>query len=145
MMEEEMPRPCSRDLRERVVRCVERGLSRRAAAALFEVSPSSAVKWVQQYRATGRLEAKPMGAPRRSKLDAHEALLLQLIEERPDMTLSEMGARLGESGVKVTIDTISRFFKRRGITSKKNRARQRARARGRRPGTGAVAAGAGQA
>ena len=39
-----MTRPYSVDLRERVVRAVEAGLSRRAAARRFEVSVSFVVK-----------------------------------------------------------------------------------------------------
>ena len=140
-----MPSPYSTDLRKRVVRAVERGVSRRAAARMFEVSASSAVKWMQRHRATGSVASKPMGAPHRSKLDAHEALLLQLIEERPDITLGEIQVRLGERGVKAAIDTIWRFFERRSITLKKNRARQRTRARGRGPSARAVAAEAEQA
>src|SRR5207247_1397769 len=39
-----MPKPCSLDLRERVLATVEAGASRREAAERFEVSPSSAIK-----------------------------------------------------------------------------------------------------
>ena len=42
-----MARPYSVDLRERVVRAVEGGASRRAAAAKFEVSISFVVKLMQ--------------------------------------------------------------------------------------------------
>ena len=123
-----MPRPYSMDLRERVVGAVEAGMSRRAAARLFDVSESAAVKWSQRLRATGSVAPSPMGAPRGSKLDVHEALLLALLEERRDITLAELQARLGESG-----------------SFKKNRARQRAGASRRRPGSGPVAATTGPA
>ena len=42
-----MPRPCSLDLRMRVLREVEAGASRREAAECVEVSASSAIKWMQ--------------------------------------------------------------------------------------------------
>src|SRR6476619_2646328 len=48
-----MPKPCSLELRERVVDAVESGASRREAADWFEVSPSSAIKWMQRRQATG--------------------------------------------------------------------------------------------
>jgi transposase len=64
-----MPKPYSQDLRERVVRTVEAGVSCREAAAIFEVSPSSAIKWVARWRRTGSVAAKPMGG-KRSPLDA---------------------------------------------------------------------------
>ena len=43
-----MPKPCSLELRERVVDAVESGASRREAADWFDVSPSSAIKWMQR-------------------------------------------------------------------------------------------------
>ena len=50
-----MPKPCSLELRERVVDAVESGASRREAAEWFEVSPSSAIKWMQRRQATGSI------------------------------------------------------------------------------------------
>jgi transposase len=50
-----MPRPCSLELRERVVDAVESGASRREAAEWFDVSASSAIKWMQRRRATGSI------------------------------------------------------------------------------------------
>jgi putative transposase len=43
-----MARPYSADLRERVVRAVEGGASRRATAAKFEDSPSFVIKLMQR-------------------------------------------------------------------------------------------------
>jgi hypothetical protein len=45
-----MTAPLSNDLRARVVRAIEGGLSRRAAAAKFDVSIASAVRWYQRYK-----------------------------------------------------------------------------------------------
>ena len=53
-------------LRIRVIRAVEGGMSRTAAAKRFGVSPASAVRWMQSYRQTGRTQAKPCGGDRRS-------------------------------------------------------------------------------
>jgi transposase len=50
-----MPKPCSLELRGRVVDAVESGASRREAADWFEVSPSSAIKWMQRRQATGSI------------------------------------------------------------------------------------------
>ena len=57
-----MPKPCSLELCERVVDAVESGASRREAADWFDVSPSSAIKWMQRRQATGSIAAKPSGA-----------------------------------------------------------------------------------
>jgi len=43
-----MPKAYSGDLRELVIEAVETGASRREAAERFEVSVSSAVKWLQR-------------------------------------------------------------------------------------------------
>jgi transposase len=56
-----MPKPYSDDLRERVIAAVEAGVSRREAAESFNLSPSSAVKWLQRWRDTGSAKAKPSG------------------------------------------------------------------------------------
>jgi hypothetical protein len=47
-----MPKPCSDDLRERVIEAVETGASRREAAESFNLSASPAVKWLQRWRDT---------------------------------------------------------------------------------------------
>jgi transposase len=67
-----MPKPCSLELRERVVDAVESGASRREAAEWFDVSPSSAVKWMQRRQATGSVAPKPGGGSI-SPLEAHAA------------------------------------------------------------------------
>ena len=49
-----MGKPCSMDLRKRVVGTVEQeGMSRRQAAARFGIAPSVAIKWLERYRRTG--------------------------------------------------------------------------------------------
>ena len=53
--------------------------------------------------------------------------MLALVDETPDMTLSEIATHLeDEHGVRVSQSTVWRFFHRRGITFKNNGARQRA-------------------
>ena len=49
-----MPKPCSLELRERVVDAILLGASRREAAEWFEVSPSSEIKWMQRRQAICR-------------------------------------------------------------------------------------------
>jgi hypothetical protein len=54
-----MARPYSVDLRERLVRAVEGGASRRAAAAQFEISISFVVKLMQRWHQRGTDPAGP--------------------------------------------------------------------------------------
>ena len=123
-----MARPYSEDLRERVVRAVEGGLSRRRAAAVFEVGIATVIAWVRVWRESGRLSAKPMGGDHSSRLRDERDWLLQRIEEAPDLTLEELRAELAGRGKRVGYGTVWRFFAAEGISFKKNRARQRARA-----------------
>ena len=74
-----MPAAYSTDIRGRVIASVESGSSRREAAEEFDVSPSSAIKWVATYRTTGSWAAKPRGGST-SPLEKHANFLLTLIE-----------------------------------------------------------------
>ena len=113
----------SADLRGRVLDAVEAGSSVRRAAARFGVGVSTAIRWTRRWRETGERTARKQGHPIRSKLDAHNAYLLGLIEQTVDITLDEMRHRLAEErGVRVGYGTLWRFFDRRRITVKKRRA-----------------------
>ena len=89
-----MPKPYSLDLRERVVRFVEAGHSRHAAAAHFGVSVSFVVKLMKNYQKTESLAPKPSGGRRHSKLDPHRAFLLARVAEKDDITMPELAAEL---------------------------------------------------
>ncbi len=124
-----MPRSYSTDLRVRVIRAISDGLSRRRAASRFGIGVSTAVKWYRRYRETGEVAARKQGQPGGSKLDAHEAFILALVRERPDISLAEIAAHLADKqAVSACPATVWYFLDRRGISFKKNRARRRARA-----------------
>ena len=53
--------PYPRELRVRVIEFVEAGGSRRDAAEHFQVSASSAIRWLQRFREDGRSEPIPRG------------------------------------------------------------------------------------
>ena len=133
-----MPKSYSEDLRERVVQVVEAGATRQAAAARFRVSASSAIRWVQRWRASGEIAAKPRGGSA-SPLEDHEAVLLGLASEQPDLTLDELCAVLKERQITTSRVSIWRFFSRHGLSFKKNSARQRAGTPGCRRGARALA------
>jgi transposase len=123
-----MVKSLSDDLRVRVVEAVEAGSSRRQAAARFGVGVSSAIRWVQAWHDRGDVRAKPQGGDRRSRrIEAQAAFLLDQIDRTPDVTLVELQAKLRARGLSVGIGSLWRFFDRRGISFKKNRARCRAR------------------
>lgn len=68
------------DLRVRVIRAVEGGMSRNAAARRFGVSIASAVRWMAEYLRSGRPAPKPRGGDRRSgRIEAQADVLLSAI------------------------------------------------------------------
>jgi transposase len=121
----------SNDLRVRLVRAAEKGRSARSQAAVFEVSASTAVKWVQVFRGEGRVAAKPHAGGRRSPLEPHADWLKARVEEQADITLMELCAGLLALGVKTSKSAVSRLLLRMGFSYKKNGAGQRTGAAGR--------------
>lgn len=121
-----MAKPYSMDLRERVVAAVEReGLSRHAAAARFGVAASSAIKWVQRYRATGSVAPSRMGGhkPRVLRGEPRDWLLERA---RHDFTLRGLVAELAERGIRVDYRQVWEFVHAEGLSFKKKRAARRA-------------------
>ncbi len=132
-----MPRPCSLDLRMRVLREVEAGASRREAAECVEVSASSAIKWMQRLNETGSIAAKPSGGSI-SPLEAHVDFLLALIAEQPALTLDEIVAVMRKRRIAGSRSAVWCFFRRHNISFKKKPAGGGARARRRGPRTAAL-------
>ncbi len=116
-----MAQNLSEDLRIRVIRAVEEGMSRNAAARRFGVSIASAVRWMDAYLRGGRTAAKPRGGDRRSgRIEAQADVLLEAVRATPDITLAELRERLiVERGETFAISTIHDFYRRRGVTYKK--------------------------
>jgi transposase len=129
-----MPAAYSKDIRTRVIAQVESGGSRRGAAEDFEVSPSTAVKWLARFHETGECAAKPRGGST-SPLENHADTLLGLVAEQPDLTLDEVVSAMRKRKLSGSRTALWRFFARHGITFKKKPARNGAEARRRRAGT----------
>ena len=68
-----MAKSYSEDLRERVIEVVEAGATGHAAAVRFKVSVSSVIRWVQRWRESGEIAARPRGGSA-SPLEDHEGL-----------------------------------------------------------------------
>lgn len=126
-----MAKPFSSDLRTRIVQEIEAGSSRRSVAERFRIAPSAAVKLHRRWRETGCVDPAPQGGDRRSgRIEALSEEILALVEASPDITLVEIAAHLEiKRGERFAPSTVHRFFQRRGITFKKNRARRRTGAR----------------
>ena len=67
-----MTKPLSNDLRHQLISAVDRGMTRRAAAARFGVAASTAVRWVHKWRQTGSVDPRPQGGDKRShRIEVH--------------------------------------------------------------------------
>lgn len=119
-----MPKAYSRDLRERVITAVETGASRREAAERFEVSVASAVKWLQRWYQQRSAAPKPRGGSV-SPLEEFAVEILDLIAQRPDLTLVETVAELRKRRIKTSRSSLWRFLDRHNITLKKSAASSR--------------------
>ncbi|MCZ7675065.1 MAG: transposase [Roseovarius sp.] len=114
-----MTRPYSDDLRERVVAAMQAGESCRSVAARFDVAPSSVVKWMQRAARTGSVSPAKMGGYRRPILEPHRVWLLEQVQACPHVTLAVLQEKLAERGIEVSHDTVWRFLRGCGFSSKK--------------------------
>lgn len=115
-----MARAYGNDLRVRVLDVAAGGASARSAATRFGVGVSTAIAWIGRARRDGERSARKQGKPRGSRLDAHEAFIVAMIEAKKDITLNEMVERLGaERGVGIGRSTLSDWLRGRGWTFKK--------------------------
>src|SRR6266480_5030349 len=133
--------PYPGELRTRVIDFVEEGGSRREAAEQFEVSVSSAIRWVQRFRENGTSEPMARGGST-SPLEKHSRQILALISEVSDLTVNEIVSALHKRRIPGSRSALSRFFARHGIPIKKKSAGGRAEARRRRPRTPTLDSGA---
>lgn len=123
-----MGKSYSLDLRERIVKRVASGSSRREAARHFGVSESCAVKVVARAAATGSAKPARQGRPPGGgKLEAHRAFLVARVGEKPDITMPELAAALlAKHGVAASPASLSRVLRKAGFTYKKSPVRERA-------------------
>jgi transposase len=114
----------SLDLRERALAAVDRGMPRKEAVGIFGVSLATLKRWLKRREQTGSAAPKRKPGMRRrvgATLEERRALWRQL-EENPEATLEEHRALWErESGVRVSVATMSRAIRRLGWTYKQRR------------------------
>jgi putative transposase len=120
-----MAAPYSMDLRERVATAIAGGMSRRAAAAHFLISVSTAIRWAKRVRETGSPAPLPMGGRRPFTLASEADWLTARFTEKPDITLRELLAELRLRGIEVSYYGLWNMTDRLGLSFKKNSTRQR--------------------
>ena len=111
-----------------MISAISGGLSTHKAAARFDIGVATAGRWYRRYRDFGEMDAHKQGQPGGSKLDRHEGYIMDLVEDKPDITLYEIAACLKqERYVSGCPATVCNFFKKRGITFKKRLRMQRSK------------------
>jgi putative transposase len=117
-----MSKPYSDDLRLRVVASVEReGLSRRQAAARYQLGISTVIRWVKRLRKTGGVSPGKIGGYKPRKISGdHRAWLAARCRSQP-FTLRGLVAELAERGLKVDYRSVWRFVHDEKLSYKKRR------------------------
>lgn len=109
----------SQDLRDRIIRALERGDSHSLIAARFEVSRMYVYN-VDSERKKGVRTSRPMGGHRRSEILPQEQIIRQWISDKPDMTLAEIHARLvAEYQITIGPNAVWHQLNKWGLTLKK--------------------------
>jgi transposase len=109
------------DIREKVMKAIVGGMSRRQAAARFDIGPATAVCWAKRVETAGEVAPLKMGGDRRSqRIEAHADFILAQIAKKPDTTIMELREKIRERhGVGFGYGTVWRFLARHRITRKK--------------------------
>jgi transposase len=111
----------SQDLRERVIRAIDHGKTRKEVVDFFGVSLSTIKRYLKQRSQLGHVQPKKIpGRPPTKRAKLQERLLAQL-EAYPDATLQEhCDLWEKQSGSRISIMTMSRAIDSSGWTRKKN-------------------------
>ena len=109
----------SSDVRKKIMKVIDAGLSRRKAVARFDIGP--AVRRAKQGETTGDVGPMKMEGDRRSQsIEAHAEFILAEIRTKPDTTIMELRDRIKERhGLSFGYGTAWRFLARDKITRKK--------------------------
>lgn len=110
----------SQDLRERVLGAIDQGKTRKEVVELFDMSLSTVKRYLKQRNQMGHVRPKKIpGRPSIKQASLQEKILKHL-EANPDATLAEHCVLWEEeSGIKVSIMTMSRAIDASGWTRKK--------------------------
>jgi len=118
----------SQDLRERVLRALERGERPSEIARRFEVTRIWVYQVKERFEKQGERCSRPMGSKRLSKAAQAKDDLCAWIAKEPDLTLEDLVERLQKHrGIAMRVHALWHQLNKWGLTFKKNAARKRAR------------------
>lgn len=125
----------SQDLRDRVLRALERGEGPTEIARRFEVSRVWVYQVRDRFEREGKRESLRQGGYRVSRIAHLEDTIRRWIAAEVDLTLAELSERLAQRGIAIKVPALWHQLNKWKLSFKKNPARQRARTRGRAAGT----------
>jgi len=108
-----MSKAYSKDLRERVIKNYEEGMTKEKLIEIFQIGISTLNRWIRNYRETGNVEARKRNRYRKRKVEDED--LKKYVEAHPSATLEQMAKHF-----KVRAVSIWQRLKKLGITRKKN-------------------------
>jgi transposase len=112
----------SPDLRTKIVAAVERTMNKHEVARSFGVSVSTVKRYVTQWEQEGTLDPKPHpGRPPTIRPEQQEVLRAHVTEHAADYLDEHCLYWAGETGVRVSMSTMSRWIRGLGFTRKKGR------------------------
>ena len=114
-----MAKPYSQDLRERMVRAVLAGQSRREVARMFDVSASCMIKLMQRVDATSNCRPRKFGGHKHYALAEQEDKVRAFVAETPDLTIPELWQKITALGIRVGRSAVARFLLHLQLTFKK--------------------------
>ena len=114
----------SKDLRERILRECDAGVTTRVVATKYDVSESWVRRLKQRRRETGETMPRRAGSPRPARWLEYADRLQELVRAQPDITLRELRDAIGGA---LSIQTLSRALRALQWTFKKKFSMQRSK------------------
>ena len=121
----------SQDLRDRVLRALERGDGPTEIAKRFEVSRQWVYLVNDRFQSDGARSGLQRGGYRKSCVADMEPTIREWLKIEPGLTLAQLCERLEEQGIVIKASALWHQMNKWGLSLKKNPARQRARKAGR--------------
>lgn len=106
----------SMDLRVRILKDLDGGMTTRQVATKFDVSESWVRRLKQRRRETGEMAPRKAGNPRSAKWLDYQDEIREIVEAEPDVTLKELQQKLGRD---VSVQTLCRALQTLQLTLKK--------------------------
>jgi transposase len=121
----------SQDLRDRILRALDRGERPTDISIRFEVSRDFIYQVKNRRDKEGITHSLQIGGHRQSRIAPMETIIREWIKVEADLTLAALCERLKAYDIVIKVPALWHQLDKWGLSYKKNSARQRARAEGR--------------